>query len=47
MKTIWSLLSVLFFVLSAFCSPPGSSCSIPPRRGLRSYSPVSQSPSRV
>jgi hypothetical protein len=47
MKSIWFLLSALFFVLSAFCSPPGSSCPIPQRRGLRSCSRVSRSPSRL
>jgi len=47
MKNIWSLLSALFFVLSALCLPPVSSLAIPPRRGVRSYSPVSPSPSHV
>ena len=77
MKSIWSVLSPLCFVICALCSPPGigkaevrgqneedllsavhflpsalclppvSSLAIPLRRGLRSYSPVSRSPSRV
>ena len=47
MKNIWSLLSALFFVLSALCLPPVSSLAIPPRRGLRSYSPLSRSPSQM
>jgi len=47
MKNISSLLSALFFVLSALCLPPVSSLATPPRRGLQSYSPLSRSPSRV
>ena len=32
MKSIWSLLCAPSFVLSAFCSPPGSSCPSKSRR---------------
>jgi hypothetical protein len=40
MKSIWPLLSALFVVLSALCLPPISSfLAIPPRRGMRPYSP--------
>jgi hypothetical protein len=33
MKSIWFVLSALFFVLSAFRLPPVSSLAIPPCRG--------------